>query len=91
VEQTLVNYTSAANGYEDKVGYCVSWVKDSITPQLHSYMEFGGKGEKLFDCARTHEGRSGSSSCAGMPHFWCVFPTSFPLTPSLSWVDCHAF
>jgi chitinase len=70
LESTISDYQDAANGYDDKFGYYVDWVKDSIDPQLQDYMKFMGKGQSFFDCDYTYGSDSGSSSCWGMPRFW---------------------
>jgi hypothetical protein len=44
-------YNTAAEGYDDKFGYYVQWVKDSVDPALTSFMTVGtGPGNAYFDC-----------------------------------------
>ncbi|POR37747.1 Uncharacterized protein TPAR_02065 [Tolypocladium paradoxum] len=71
LDQALKDYAEAANGYEDKFGYYVDWVKDGINPRLKEYMNLdNGKGNKYFNCEWTVGLSSDSSPCPPTSRFW---------------------
>lgn len=62
---------AASGGYDDKFGYYVQWVKDSISPSLQSYMAFdGGAGNKYFHCTWKAGVNTGSSQCPPSEKIW---------------------
>ncbi|CCD56471.1 glycoside hydrolase family 71 protein [Botrytis cinerea T4] len=50
-------YNTSVQGFDDKFGYYVQWVKDSVGPALTDFMDVGaGNGNAFFDCRWTAGG-----------------------------------
>ncbi|KAF7937959.1 uncharacterized protein EAE97_007755 [Botrytis byssoidea] len=51
-------YNTSVQGFDDKFGYYVQWVKDSVGPALSDFMDVGtGNGNAFFDCRWIAGGR----------------------------------
>ncbi|KAK1985397.1 glycosyl hydrolase family 71-domain-containing protein [Colletotrichum cereale] len=65
------DYADALNGYDSVFGYYTDYIKQSINPQLQSYMNFDdGPGNKFFTCSWTVEGRTRQGPCPPADKFW---------------------
>jgi hypothetical protein len=52
LNQTMANYTSANDGYDEKFQYYVQYIKDIVPSTISDFMELpGGPGNKYFTCA----------------------------------------
>ncbi|WYZ38473.1 hypothetical protein EsH8_III_000387 [Colletotrichum jinshuiense] len=65
------DYADALKGYDSVFGYYIDYVKQSITPQLESYMNFDtGPGNKFFTCSWTVSSRTRQGPCPPADKFW---------------------
>ncbi|KAF2664287.1 glycoside hydrolase [Microthyrium microscopicum] len=71
MENFSSDYADAAAGYDDKFGYYVDWVKDSISPRLKDYMDLDkGPGNKYFICHWEAGNKKGTDQCPPPNKFW---------------------
>ncbi|KAJ3497849.1 hypothetical protein NLG97_g1580 [Lecanicillium saksenae] len=75
LEDSLSLFDENSKDYDDKFGYYEQWVKDGVNARLQQFMDFtkdvkDAPGLDFFDCKWTWGRKEGTTSCAGMPHFW---------------------
>ncbi|KAF3800012.1 hypothetical protein GCG54_00001122 [Colletotrichum gloeosporioides] len=81
------DYTDALSGYDSVFGCYVDYVKESINPQLTSYMDFDtGAGNKFFTCSWTVQSRTREGPCPPADKFWQQ-QASWSVTYTLSDAD----
>ncbi|KAJ6784672.1 hypothetical protein PWT90_00415 [Aphanocladium album] len=75
LEDSLSLFDTNSQDYDDKFGYYEQWVKDGIDSRIKDFLNFrddvkDAPGIDFFDCKYTWGTKEGTTSCAGMPHFW---------------------
>lgn len=57
LDEALANYTDVDNGYDEKFGYYVKYIKDMVPVALEEFMDpTDGKGNKYFTCTWNENG-----------------------------------
>jgi hypothetical protein len=89
LDSALDDYTTAAEGYDDKFNYYVKWVKENISPSLKSYLDpDNGPGNKYFDCTWEVQGRTHpKTSCPGPSNYWSDVEVDTTVTYELKDAD----
>ncbi|KAK1847219.1 alpha-glucanase [Colletotrichum chrysophilum] len=65
------DYKDALSGYDAVFGYYADYVKQRISPQLESYMDFDtGRGNEFFTCSWTVRSRTREGPCPPADKFW---------------------
>lgn len=89
LDSALDDYTTAAEGYDDKFNYYVKWVKENISPSLKRYLDpDNGPGNKYFDCTWEVQGRTHpKTSCPGPSNYWSDMEVDTTVTYELKDAD----